>query len=137
MAKRRRWYPPGRTLDELREQVRAWVIAAFGMGVFSDSRERGYRVLEESLELAQSVGVTENEALGLVEYVFGREPGTTTEEAGDLLVALSALAAAEEVGLEIAVTNTLHRNWLNIEKIRAKHVGKKVRGPLHGDYPNA
>lgn len=115
---------------DFQSRVYNWCVACFGEGIALDKTERGYRFLEESLELGQAVGITADEAHELIDYVYGRKIGGVKKEVGDVLITLAALSAAYNVEMSVAGRTGLRRNWENIEKIRAKHKSKPIKGPL-------
>lgn len=114
-------------------RVYNWLIECFGEKVALDKNERCFRFLEESLELVQAAGCTKEDAAKLVDYVYGRKVGTVQKEVGDVLITLAALSEAHEVNMSLAGNTGLRRNWDNIDKIRAKHKSKPIRGPLPVD----
>jgi hypothetical protein len=74
-----------------------------------EPHERGMRSLEENIELGQSVGVTREEAHRLVNHVFDKKPGYTSQELGG--AALTLLACADGCGylLSECALAELHR----------------------------
>lgn len=121
------------TIAAAQASVGEWMRATFPDRVVEDSRERGFRLCEEALELAQAVGVTRTQAAELVRYVFGRDSGTPEREAGDVLITLAALCGSLDLNLEKAFLEGIARNWEAAERIRAKHEAKTTRGPLPGE----
>lgn len=93
---------------------------------------RGFRFTEEALELAQAVGVTREEALQLVDYVYGRPVGETAQEVGGVMITLAGLCTAKSVDMEDAAMVELHRvhSPAVIAKIRAKEHDKPGRHAL-------
>lgn len=114
------------------DAVKMWMSACFSPVVCADRVERGHRLVEEALELAQSVGCTADEAHLLVDYVFGRPPGEIRQEVGGVAVTLAALCVAVEIDMSRSARDELARCWDNIEKIREKHANKPRRSPLPG-----
>ena len=124
---------------DLQASVQAWCVQCFGETTASDVVERNWRFLEEALELVQSLGGSKEDALKLVDYVYGREAGHPPQEVGGVMITLSALCAARGIDW---YTEAM-REYLRImrpeviEKIRAKHASKPHRSPLPGDYKHA
>lgn len=115
-------------------RVREWCIACFGRTVADDSEQRAYRFLEESVELFQALGLGADEAHSLVDYVFARPTGVTTQEVGGVMVTLGALCAAVGVDMahageaEIARVETPDA----IARIRQKQASKPAGSALPG-----
>lgn len=118
----------------LQKRIRDWVTSTFGPGPIDDKRERALRLVEEALELAQSMGLEQGKALALVGYVYGCEPGELRQELGGVM--LTALAAAECLDLDAG--NACELELARVEspetvaKCRRKQEEKKHRG-LAGD----
>lgn len=108
-------------------RVRRWVLQCFGRQIADDMVERSFRFLEEALELVQSVGCTKDQALALVDYVYNRPVGNTTQEVGGVLVTLHAFAAAAAIDAQHAGEVELMRvdNPETIAKIRRKQASKR------------
>lgn len=117
------------------KRVRAWVEACFGIEFADSIQERTHRFLEESLELAQSCGCTQQEAHQLVDYVFSRDVGEVKQEMGGTMTTLNALAAALKLDPVELGEAELARCWTVIDKIRAKRANKPAFGPLPGRTP--
>lgn len=94
--------------------------------------QRSFRFVEEALELAQASGTSREEALRLVEYVYGRPAGLIGQEIGGVMVTLSGLATSFGLSMEYAGNAELARCEENTEKIRAKDLAKPQRSPLPG-----
>lgn len=106
------------------EEVGKWAIKCFGKKVALDPHERIRRFVEESLELAQSCGLTATEAHQLVDYVFARPVGDRAQELGGVMVTLSALCCARGLDFGEAGVAELMRVDQNIDKIRLRHAAK-------------
>jgi hypothetical protein len=113
--------------------VDSWMRATFTDEVRLDYPERNYRFLEEALELAQSGNCTREDALRLVDYVYGRPVGDLRQEVGGVMVTLAALCTAHGVDMQECGNVELARNWVNKDKIAAKAARKTIRSPLPGD----
>lgn len=112
--------------------VDAFMQACFGPEIAADKAERNHRFLEESLELVQSLGCTESEALQLVRYVFGRPVGDPPQEVGGVMVTLAALCTPSDLDMEECGDAELDRVWTRIDAIRAKQAAKPRFSPLPG-----
>lgn len=119
---------------EYQDQVYKWVKDCLGEDVAEDHLERGFRFLEEAMELAQCMGITQREAEDLANHVFNKPIGDTFQEVGGSIVTLSALCAALGIVLNDAANQELSRCIQKTDKIRAKHFSKlqSIRSPLPG-----
>jgi len=85
----------GRAIRDLRQQrVADWCAAAFGTEHASSIPQRGIRLLEEAIELAQAAGCDRTMCHKLVDHIFDKPAGELRQEAGGVGVCLVALAAA-------------------------------------------
>lgn len=117
-------------VPDFQDRVRKWTTDCFGATVAADTIERNHRFLEESLELVQSLGCTQDEAHQIVDYVFGRDIGDANQEIGGVMVTLAALANAHHWDVERCAESELLRANANIQKIRAKQAAKPKFSPL-------
>jgi hypothetical protein len=112
------------------ERVWAWMRRCFSSRIQTARKERVFRFLEEANELAQSLGMTANEARLVVDYVWGRDIGEPGQEVGGTMVTLAALCANEGIDLDAEAERELCR--INrpeiIKKIRAKQDAKSAVG---------
>lgn len=121
-------------MNLFQSDVAKWVKDCFGEAIASDKTERCFRFTEESLELVQSLGITKDQVLQLVDYVYGRPVGEPQQEVGGVMVTLAALCTASGIQLKNAALTELMRCQFNTDKIRAKHFNKpaNVLSPLPG-----
>lgn len=112
------------------ERVDRWLVACFGKQIARDPVERNHRFLEEALELAQSCDCTKEEALQLVDYVYGRDKGEVQQEVGGVMNTLAALCLSRDIDMIEAGHIELDRCWTKVEKIRAKQAAKPKFSPL-------
>ncbi len=115
------------------ERVHYWLEAAFGVEASKNKMERVHRFIEEALELAQSLGCTQEEAHQLVDYVFSRPVGEPLQELGGTMTTIAALSAIHEFDMNEAGETELERMWQVIEKIRLKQKAKPKYSPLPGN----
>ncbi|HEV7297953.1 MAG TPA: hypothetical protein VGN72_01205 [Tepidisphaeraceae bacterium] len=118
--------------EALQPRVWPWMLACFGAEISSNRQERGHRFIEEALELVQAGGVTREEVLLLVDYVYGRPIGELRQEVGGVMVTLAALCLAHDVDMHECGEVELARIWTKVEKIRAKRATKLAYSPLPG-----
>lgn len=117
-------------LSSYQQRVERWLDACFPPAVRSDRAERTHRFLEEALELAQANGCSRDDALALVEYVFGRPVRRPDQEVGGVMVTLAGLCSASGINMDDAGDRELERNWDRIETIRTKQQAKPHGSPL-------
>nr|QIG67121.1 hypothetical protein EVB34_016 [Rhizobium phage RHph_TM26] len=122
-------------IREYQARVLAWMERAFSPTTVKNPRERAFRFLEESLELFQSLDCTREEAITLVDYVFGRSRGLIYQEVGGVSLTLAALCSSAGIDLSNAAHDELTRvsSPEVIEKIRAKRAGRVVPGDYAGE----
>jgi hypothetical protein len=111
-------------------RVMPWMLACFGAEISSDTVERNHRFLEESLELVQACGCTQDDAHQLVDYVYGRPVGKLPQEVGGVMVTLAALCLANKVDMHALGEVELARIWTLVDQIRAKQKAKPKFSPL-------
>jgi hypothetical protein len=111
-------------------QVRSWIMACFGKTIADNVEERNHRFLEESLELVQALGCTEDDAHALVDYVYNRTVGDANQEVGGVMVTLAALCDANGFDMMMAGETELKRIWTKIDTIKAKQAAKPAMSPL-------
>lgn len=121
-------------MREYQKKVSAWLIDCFGLDIAIDQQERCFRFMEESLELVQSIGMTKDQVLQLVDYTFSRHQGEPAQEVGGVIVTLNALCFASKIDLKDCADNELGRIIEKIDKIRAKHFSKpqNIVSPIPG-----
>lgn len=124
-------------MENYQSKITTWLLECFGEEIASDKTERSFRFTEESLELVQSLGITKEQVLKLVEYVFNRTKGEPHQEVGGTMVTLAALCYAAKLDMDKAADDEYQRILLNVEKIRTKHFNKPkdVLSPIPGNYP--
>lgn len=111
---------------QFQSKVWDWGKACFGEIRFNNKATRGYRFIEEALELVQSTGITKGQVQQLVDYVFERPAGVPFQEFGGVALTLCSMASVNHFILEDCATVELQRCWDRIEKIREKENAKPV-----------
>lgn len=117
-------------IEPFQPRVKPWLLACFGEMIAGDKEERNHRFLEEALELVQACGCTEDEAIQLVSYVYGRPVGEPSQEVGGVMVTLAALCLAHGMDMHGSAETELARIWTKVEQIRAKQAAKPKHSPL-------
>lgn len=107
--------------------VGRWMEVCFGERIAADKIERNYRFFEEAIELVQACGITKDECLQLIDYVFGRPVGEKKQEVGGVMVTLAALCLPNGIDMNNAGEAELERCWKNIDKIRKKQASKEIK----------
>ena len=87
------------TENNFQQRAAEWYRACFTEADQISPVERTHRFLEEALELAQASNCSREEAIELVDYVFGRKPGDAKDEVGGVMVTLAILC----VGVGVVV----------------------------------
>lgn len=82
------------------DQTHAWCTAVFGESHATSLRQRGVRMMEEAIELAQTCHVPREMIHRLVDFVYEREVGEFRQEMGGLGVTLLCLAGAAGVSAD-------------------------------------
>lgn len=110
--------------------VGRWMEVCFGDEIAADKVERNYRFFEEATELVQACGMTKEDCLRLIDYVYDRPVGEKKQEVGGVMVTLAALCLPNGIDMNNAGEAELERCWKNIDKIRQKQAAKKIKSPL-------
>jgi NTP pyrophosphatase (non-canonical NTP hydrolase) len=117
--------------DRRQAEVARWAAECFGREQATSLPQRGIRLLEEAVELAQAAGCERAMALALVDYVFSRPVGELGREIGGVSTTLLALAEAagtsadEEEAREVARVLAAPR-----EHFAARNAAKNAAGFL-------
>jgi hypothetical protein len=94
-------------------RLNTWATRVFGIDHLQDPIVRGKRLVEESIEFAQSVGVDEHAIEQITAHVYSRPPGEPFQELGG--VSLTFLAACTAMAVDANhVTNA------ELERVEAK-----------------
>jgi hypothetical protein len=118
--------------ESFQARVAGWMQQCFGPEIAADKLERNDRFIEESLELVQSLGYSQDRAHALVDYVFGRPVGEPSQEVGGVMVTLAALCEPSSIDLTDAAETELARILQPeiVAKIRAKQAAKPTGSAL-------
>lgn len=121
---------PVTTLNGFQQLIGNWCALAFGDTCASNPQERGLRLLEEAIELGQSLEITKEQAHLLVDYVYGRPVGEVRQEISGVLITLFALTTAVGANAQDCIAEEYERISQPefLEKIRAKHNSKVDAG---------
>jgi len=76
-----------------------WANGTFGVATADNTGERIRRFAEESVELAQTVGLEKQALLDLIEHVYAKPAGNLAQEIGQ--VGVSLLGLAEHLGINV------------------------------------
>lgn len=88
---------------EFRQYVMSrWAIDCFGEDEATDPKQRVLRFLEESVELAQAIGLDREKALELVAFVYNRPAGDVQQELGQVGLTLMLVAECVSASADIA-----------------------------------
>lgn len=101
--------------------VLEWVGRSFGEACTTDHAERGGRMLEEAIELAQACGVDHEAATRLVDHIYRRPVCLPSQEVGGLMITIYALA--EMLGIDM--NNVAAAEWQRICEMPADYWDKK------------
>ena len=114
-------------LKQVQQMVWSWCRETFeGIAAWETTQERAYRFLEEAVELFQAVGMTELDAIKIVDYVYKRPVGEISQEIGGTMITLLALASQQDQCVEssmLAEYNRITQPEVQ-QKIRAKQLAK-------------
>lgn len=83
--------------NERQTRARQWAMDTFGAAAATSPKERIRRFTEEAIELAQADGLSKEEVLELVSYVYSRPAGEPAQEVGG--VGLTLLIYCEQAGM--------------------------------------
>jgi hypothetical protein len=125
--------------ESFQARVAGWMQQCFGPEIAADKLERNDRFIEESLELVQSLGYSQDRAHALVDYVFGRPIGDPSQEVGGVMVTLAALCEPSSIDMTDAAETELARILQPeiVAKIRAKQAAKPTGSALPISTPVA
>lgn len=112
------------TATTFQDRVVPWLTSCFSSEIIESTKERGYRFLEEAVELVQAGGLNLKECLDIVAYVYSRPIGDLNQEVGGTMVTLAAFCHTHKLDMHDLAQVELDRCWQNIDKIREKQKTK-------------
>lgn len=119
----------GDVVPSFQQRVHAWVRDFFpehGVNV----PERARRFIEEAIELAQAVGLVEEEVGRILARAYSRPAGQPHQEVGGTRVSLAALCAA--IGLDETLEGERELERISApgmrERMRARQAEKRAEG---------
>lgn len=114
---------------ERQKKVWAWCIAAFGASHTTSIPQRGIRMLEEAIELAQACGCHRAMAHNLLDFVYDRPAGTIEQELGGVGLTVLALANAAGLSADAAEAKELARVLSKpLAQFHARNAAKNAAG---------
>jgi len=109
-------------LKPAQRNIWRWCEETFdGIAAWRTDKERAYRFFEEAGELFQAVGMTREDALRVVDYVFGRTIGEVSQEIGGVMITLCALASQQNADVQDSMQT-------EYERITRPEIQEKIRG---------
>ena len=109
-------------LNGWQRKYHAWATVVYGEKSINNPKERGLRVLEEAVELAQALGVSESSCRDVVDEVFDREhKGNYVDETVDVLICTLVCSASNNINLESLITTKLQKLWEDADAIKKKY----------------
>lgn len=111
MAKILRGLIPARSdgMSALQANVGRWMVEVFGDDIAMDPLERIMRFTEEAVELGQALGLSRDETVRVVDYVYGRDVGEPRQEVGGVMITLAALCFRTGIDLDGAALDEFER----------------------------
>lgn len=123
------------SLQQFQSDMKTWLIECFGNLTHRDpAMQRRYRFFEEAAEVAQAAGMTKDECIKLIDYVYARPVGKLEQEIGGCVTVLCGLAIIHNIDVQTAANTELNRMFENIDRIREKDKTKPINSPLPGAY---
>jgi NTP pyrophosphatase (non-canonical NTP hydrolase) len=112
-------------MGKFQHQWDRWMRECYGhQGVVKDPDEANRRFIEEALEVVQSLGMSKEEALFMVDYVYSRPKGEPSQETAGALATLVTLCNVHNIDLGQAALADLNDCWQRISQIRNKQANK-------------
>ncbi|MBB5769132.1 hypothetical protein [Xanthomonas euroxanthea] len=120
--------------DTFQAGVSKWMGKCFLPSLYSNTTERGDRLLEEVLELLQSNGYDRTRVATLVDYVYSRPVGEPAQEVGGVMVTLAGYCWVAGLDMHAEGARELQRITQPdvMANIRRKQEAKNA---LHFDTP--
>lgn len=111
----------GSLIPSLQDGLYEWLVYALGEDTATNPKDRAMRVLEEAVELAQALGVSEEACHRQVVHTYARPAGEPSQEVAGVIN--GALMAAQCIGVDglLMAEEELIRVWDRVEEIRVKN----------------
>lgn len=122
-----------RDLAAFQNNSAEWCEEAFGYHSTYDVAQRGWRFIEEALELIQALSLPKEDLLELVDYVYGRPLGSPNQEVGGVMLTLSCLCTS--AGISMAVEGAKELNRVEQPEVMARVREKNLSKPLNSALP--
>lgn len=107
-------------LPRFQEKVFPWTCKTFGRQVAVNVPIRMSRFIEEAIELVQVGGLTRDQVVTVVDYVFNRPVGEMKQEVGGVMVTLAALCNAVDIDMD-------HEGNVELERVQSDEMIEKIR----------
>lgn len=115
--------------DARQAMVIDWVRRCFGEACATDGPERGARVLEEALELAQVAGLPLARAAHLTNHVYSKPVGAIAQEIGGVAITLLSFAAYAGLSADAEEIREFNRIMaLPVDHFKRRHREKASEG---------
>jgi hypothetical protein len=108
------------------EIVGDWALRCFGSRSFNSLPERARRVLEEAIELAQASGLSIEDGLNLMQYVYRRPIGELSQELAGVGSTLLVLAESQKIDLKAVISADIQRVLELPEEYFKERLARKV-----------
>lgn len=116
------------------QRAAEWLEHCFGeTGSPDRKKKRAWRFFEESIELAQALGVTKDEWKQLLDRTYSRETGEVHQEVGGVMLTLAGVCESSDLKISDCAETELARVWTKVDSIRAKNARQVEGSPLPGD----
>ena len=109
---------------DLQTKTLSFCINCYGIENTFSKRERALRFGEEAIELLQTTGLTKEDIINLIEYVYRKNPGEVKDEFAGAQLTLLALANSFGVYLDDEADNNLELVNKNMPMIIKKYCKK-------------
>jgi len=120
------------TINFFQKLCARWTLEVLGP---VNAIERSFRFIEEATEMVQATGLTKEEVLRVVDYVYSRPVGEPHQEAGGVMVTLVVLCDVLGIDLGTAANQEFRRidTPEMRKKIHDKQAFKNAKGLVRND----
>jgi hypothetical protein len=115
-------------------RVRKWLVNCFGQKIADDAQLRNKRFIEEAIELVQARGMTQAEAIEVLEYVYARPKGNQEQEVAGTMTTLMALCAQAGINIGEVTYKEIHR--IETPEVMAKIRARQKDKPGGAEVPD-